>query len=103
MPPPWGTLAVRLGQQQAGIGRRRKDPPAAPFLHERFVVERRLEAQQAQPESVLTAGLAVASPRVAAQLGENRHHLVGEMDRQTRAEFLDGHRNRRRDPADLRP
>ena len=84
-------------EQQAGVGRGGKDPPAAPFLDERLVVEGRLEAEQAQPEAVLAARLAVAAAGVAAELGEDRHDLVGEVDRQPRGEVLDGHRNRRRE------
>ncbi len=76
-----GDLGRRLGQQQALLGRGREEPPASPFLDQRLVVERRLEAEQAEPEPVLTARLAVASARVAAELGEDRHDLVGEVDR----------------------
>ena len=94
-------LGRRLGQKQARLGRGRKDPPPAPFLHERLVVERRLETQQAEPKSVLPARLAVASPRVAPQLGEDRHDLVGEMDGHSRREVLDRHRHTRRNARHL--
>src|SRR5437660_1612247 len=44
-------------------------------------------------EASLTGGLAVAAPGVAAELGEDRHHLVAEADRPFDVELLHGHRD----------
>ena len=73
---------IGLEQQQALVGRGREQPPAAAFLHQVLVILRRLEAEQRQLEAVLAARLAVAAAAVAAELGEDRHDLIGEVDRQ---------------------
>src|SRR5207245_7057225 len=65
----------------AALRSRRKDSPAAVLTHQGLEVERRLEAQEAEPEAVLPAGLAVAAAGVAAQLGKDRNHLVRKVDR----------------------
>ena len=82
LPPPWAMRAGRLEQQQAVSGAAGKSAAAAVFLDQRLVVELRLEAEQRQLEAVLAARLAVAAAGVAAELGEDRHDLVGEVDRQ---------------------
>src|SRR5262249_45390487 len=64
---------LRGGGQQA---------PAAGLLDEGGVVHLGDEAEQGEGEPVLAAGLAVAAAGVTAQLREDRHHLVGEVDRQ---------------------
>ncbi|MBI3331425.1 MATE family efflux transporter, partial [Candidatus Peregrinibacteria bacterium] len=74
--------AARLEQEEAIIRSGGEEPPAAGFLDDGHVVEVGLEPQQRQTEAVLAAGLAVAAAAVAADLGEDRHHLVGEVDRQ---------------------
>ncbi len=76
--------ANRLQQQQAPVRRGGKQPSAATFFHQMFEVFSRLEPQQRQLEAVLPAGLAVAAAAVAAQLGEDRHDLVGKVDRRLR-------------------
>ena len=93
LPPPWGTVAGRLGQQQALLGRGREEPAAAAFLDQRLVVELRLEAEQGEPEAVLAARLAVAAAGVAAELGEDRDDLVGEVDGPPVGELADGDRH----------
>src|SRR5262249_14989999 len=72
----------RLEQQQAVLRRGRQQPPPAVLLHQGGVVHFGDEAEQGEGEAVLATGLAVAAPRVAPQLGEHRHHVVGEVDRQ---------------------
>jgi hypothetical protein len=82
-----------LLQKQRGVGGGGQEPPAAGLLHQRLVVEFRLEAQQRQAEAVLPAGLAVAAAGVAPELGEHRHDLVREVDRQVLADVLGGDRD----------
>src|SRR5688572_1914127 len=60
-----------------------------------FVVLRRLEAEQRKFETVLPAGFAVATAGIATGLGENRHDLVGKVDRRNIFELLDRNRERR--------
>ena len=88
-----GHAARRLEQQQALVGHRRVDAPAAGFLHQGVVVHVRLEAEQRDLEAVLPAGLAVAAAGIAPELGEDRHDLVAEIDRQVFLDALglDGH------------
>ena len=82
-------FADRLGQQQAAVGSGRKQPPAAAFLHQVLEVLGWLKAQQRKLEAVLAAGLAVAAAAVAAQLGEDRHDLIGKVDRRLVAKVGD--------------
>ena len=90
-----GRPGRRLAEQEALLGGGGEEPTPTPFLHERLVIERGLEPEQAQPESVLTARLAVAPARVAAELREDRHDLIGEIDRPTGRELADGDGNGR--------
>src|SRR5262249_5694268 len=55
---------------------------AAAFLDQRGEVDVRLEAEQREFEAVLPGGLAVAAAGVAAELGEDGHDLVAEVDGQ---------------------
>ena len=89
LPPPWATRPVALSSSRLLLGRGGEQAAAAAFLHERCVVELGLEAEQRQREAVLAAGLAVAAAGVAAELGEDRHDLVGEVDRQVLAHRRD--------------
>ena len=77
-----------LSSSRLLVGRGREEPPAAAFLHQVLVVLVRLEAEQRQLEAVLAAGLAVAAAAVAAELGEDRHDLVGKIDRAPRCRRL---------------
>ena len=82
-------LGRRLRQQKAFIRRGGKESAAAPFLDERLIVEGRLKPQKTETEAVLTARLTVAAPTIAAELSEDRHHLVREVDRQAGREVPD--------------
>ena len=75
-----GRLRRGLLQKQALLGGGRKRAAASTFLDERLVIQGRLEAQQAEAEPVLAAGLAVTAARIAAQFREDRHDLVREVD-----------------------
>src|SRR5262249_6734862 len=74
--------AAGLDQEQAALRGRREQAPAACLLDQGVVIEVGLKTEQRQLEAVLAAGLAVAAARVATQLGEDWHDLVGEVDRQ---------------------
>ena len=52
------------------------------LLDDRLIVGHRVETEQRQLEAVLPTALAVAAAGIAAQLGEYRHHVIGEVDRQ---------------------
>ena len=93
LPPPWGTRPVAFSRKQARVRGGGEQPPAAALLHQGLVVEVRLEAEQREPEPVLAARLAVAAAGVAAELGEDRHDLVGEVDRQVLVGVLDRQRD----------
>ena len=82
LPPPWATLPAALSSSRLLSGAAGNDAPAAGFLDQGGVIELRLEAEQRQLEAVLAARLAVAAAGVAAELGEDRHDLVAEVDRQ---------------------
>ena len=84
----------RLLQQQAALRRGGRQPAAAPFFHQMLVIFARLEAQQRQPEAILPAHLAMTAAGIAAELGENRHDLIGEIDRRIIGEMRDGHGDR---------
>src|SRR5205823_6462870 len=71
--------AARLEKQQAVFRRGEEDAPAARLLHQRLIIELRHEAEQREREAVLPARLAVAAARIAAELREDRHDLVGEV------------------------
>ncbi len=81
--------ADRLEQQQALIRRGRKQPPAAALFDQVLEIFPRLEAQQRQLEAVLPARFAVAAAAIAAQFGEDRHDLIGEVDQRLVAQPLD--------------
>ena len=66
------------------LGRGGKEATAAGLEYEMFKIFRGLEAQEGQPKSVLAARFSVASPSIAAGLGEDGNDLIGEVDR-----FLD--------------
>lgn len=88
---PVGDRSGGLQEQQALLGRRRRDPPSAGFLEEVLVVLGRFEPQERELESVLPAPrLGVAGAHVAAGLGEDRHDVVGEVDRPSRRDDLGG-------------
>ncbi len=57
-----------LGQEQALFGTHWEEPPPPPFLDECLVVEGRLKSEQAEPEPILTTGLAVAPPELHPSL-----------------------------------
>src|SRR5438309_592652 len=76
-----GDRAGGLEQQQAVVGGGEEQAPAAALLDQGVVIEGGVEAEQRQFEAVLAQGLAVAAAGVAAELGEDRHHLVTEADR----------------------
>ena len=83
LPPPWAMLPAALSSSRLLSGRGREQAPAAVFLHQ----SRGNRASGSKPssdrrEAVLAARLAVAAAAVAAELGEDRHDLVGEVDRQ---------------------
>ena len=86
-------LSDRLRQQQALTRRGREDAPASAFLHEELVIVFGKETEQTELEAVLPAGLAVAAAAVAAELRENRHDLVGEVDRDINRHAGDFDRN----------
>src|SRR5262249_58676028 len=93
LPAPGAPPAAPPPRTPPPPGARGNRPPAPPLLHQRGVVRPRLEPQKRQLEAVLAAGLAVAAARVAPQLGEDRHHLVAEVDRPVVLELLDGDRH----------
>ena len=81
------STAVRHGgrgleEEQAHVGRDDRHPPPAGLLDQVLVVLGWLEPQQGKPEAVLPAALPVAAATVAAVLGENRHDLRVEVERQ---------------------
>ena len=84
LPPAWAMMPVALSSSRLLSGAAGTDASAAIFLDEGLVIEFRHEAEQRQGEAVLAARLAVAAAAVAAELGEDRHDLVGEVDRQVR-------------------
>ena len=59
-----------------------------------LVILARLEAQQRQPEPILAAHFAMTPAGIAAELGENRHDLIGEIDGRIVGEMRDGHGDR---------
>src|SRR5207253_1923193 len=72
-----GDGAAGLQEEQAMFRRGGKEPPATVFLDQRLVIEFGDEAEEREGETVLPARLAVATARVAAELGEDRHDVVG--------------------------
>ena len=76
-----GNLRGRLGQQQTLPRCGERDPAAAGFGDDVFVVLGRFKAEQRQPEAVLAPALTVAAATVAAMLGEDRNDLTDEVDR----------------------
>jgi hypothetical protein len=89
-----GDAAGCLRQQQTAVGSRGEQTPAARFLHERGVIDLRLEAEQRQFEPILPAGLAVAAAAVAAEFREDRHDLIAEVDWQIHVAVRRGDGNR---------
>jgi hypothetical protein len=73
--------AGRLQEQKTLLRSRHADATSTSLLHDVIVVFGRFEAEERQPESVLTAALAVAAAGVAAVLREDRHDLRVEIDR----------------------
>ena len=67
-------------QDQAFIWNCREQSTSAIFQHNGFVVECLIEAEQRQFESVLSAGLAMATARIAAIATEERHDVVAKID-----------------------
>src|SRR5207302_9961490 len=95
-------LAAAMGQrcgsfeqQQTVFRRRRKEPATARFLHEVFVVLRRLEAEQRKSKPVLAARFSVAPAAIAAGLGEDGNDLMRKIDRRDFVEMLDDDGQRR--------
>ncbi len=79
-----------LEQEQAPVGGSRKQT-ASPSLDDQiFEIFLGLEAQQRQPEAVLTRGLAVAASAVTPRLGEDGNNLVGEIHASGLADLSDG-------------
>ena len=85
-----GRATDRLVQQQALAGRRGREATTTSFLDEELVIFVRVEAQQRQLEAVLATRLAVTATAIAAELGEDRHNLVGEVDRHIVGQTGDG-------------
>ncbi len=83
----------RLEQQEALLGRERRDPPSLGALDDRRVVGLGLEPQQGEPEPPLAVLRPVARPLVAPELREDRLDLVPEADRPRgrRPRHLDRH------------
>lgn len=81
LPPPWGNCAVAFWSKKASLWGGREDATPPGFIDQRIVINPGLEPEQADLESVLTIRLAVAAARIAAELGENRHDLIGEVHR----------------------
>jgi len=67
-----------LSKQEAPVGRGGEDPAPSGLVGDRRVVEVGVEPQERKLEPVLAAGLAVAGPGVAAQAGQERHHVTLE-------------------------
>ncbi len=81
----------RLEQEQALLGRKRRDPPSLGALDDRGEIDVGLEAQERELEPPLAVLPAVASTLVAAELGQKRYDAVSEADhlRPGRARRLD--------------
>src|SRR5262249_53091249 len=77
-----GHAAGRLEQQQTAVRSGWEQTPTARLFHQRVEIDFRLEAEQRDFETVLTARLTATAAGIAAQLGEDRHDLIGEIDRQ---------------------
>src|SRR5205809_81062 len=77
LPPPCGMAPVGLSRTKLACGGG-GHTPSARFARQREVVDHRLEAEQRQLEAVLSRRLAVAGARVAPELAEDRHNLIGE-------------------------
>ena len=95
--PPTATMRHHrraLHEQQALVRSRREQPAPPRFLHEMFVILRRLKPEQRKFEAILPARLAVATAAIAARLRENRHDLVRKINRRHMAELLHRHRGR---------
>ena len=74
-------LVGRLGHQQAAGRGRDEHATATGFLDQGVVVSHRVETEDRQFEAVLAGLLAVAASTVTAELGEQWHDVVEEMDR----------------------
>ena len=81
-------------QEQALVGGGERQPPGPRFLDQMLVILRRLEAEQRQPEAVLSVGRAVAAAAVAAILREDRDDAVRKVVARILFEALDGERCR---------
>src|SRR5262249_55394864 len=66
-------------QHQALLRRGHEDAPSACLLHQRVVIEVRVEAEDRQAKAVLPLRLAVTTGRVAAVPVEDRRHIVLEV------------------------
>ena len=78
--------AGRLAQQQALVGTREVDAPALQLVDDRLVIERRVAAQQREPEPAPPDRRAVARTGVAPRPGEHGDDLGVEVDGPSRAE-----------------
>ena len=71
-----------LPQEQARLGSVGRQPPPPVRLGQVLVIVQRLKAEQRELKAILSpARLGVTDPNVAARLGEDGHHIVGEADR----------------------
>ena len=85
-----GNLRGALGQQQAAFGAGEHDPTSAARADNRFVVGRRIEAEQAELEPGLPFRFAVATARIATRFREHRDHFVVERNRHRLGELGHG-------------
>src|SRR5436190_3356012 len=59
-----------------------------------LIILRWFKTEQRKPESILPAGLAVATAAIAAGLGEDRRNLIGKINRRNAFEMVDLHSDR---------
>src|SRR5205814_1693178 len=79
---------------KTAVRRCREEPASARFHGQMFIILRWLKTEQRKFETILTAGFAVATAGIAAGFGENRHDLVGKVDRRNIFELFDRRRER---------
>ena len=79
-----GDRSRDLGEEQALFGNQPRQPALAAVTRQGSKVAGPVVAEEREMKSILAVGLAVASPRVAAQPGENRHDIFGEIPRASR-------------------
>ena len=71
-----GDLCGGFEEHEAATGTGGEHTPPAAVLDEGGVIGQRIETEHRELETVLPGGLAVARAAVAAELGEDRYHIV---------------------------